>query len=41
MFRKILITNRGEIAVRDIRAAAWSGITTVAVVGAIRKPLHS
>ena len=31
MFKKILIANRGEIAVRIIRAAKELGIKTVAV----------
>ncbi|MCB0051447.1 MAG: hypothetical protein KDE24_18095, partial [Caldilinea sp.] len=31
MFRKILIANRGEIAVRIIRACQEMGIATVAV----------
>lgn len=31
MFKKILISNRGEIAIRVMRAAAELGITTVAI----------
>ncbi|MFA7462059.1 MAG: biotin carboxylase N-terminal domain-containing protein, partial [Anaerovoracaceae bacterium] len=31
MFRKILIANRGEVAVRIIRACKDMGISTVAV----------
>lgn len=30
-FRKLLIANRGEIAIRIARAAAESGLTTVAI----------
>ena len=40
-FKKLLIANRGEIAVRLIRAAADMGIATVAVHGADDTPsLH-
>lgn len=42
MFRKILIANRGEIAVRIIRAARELGIATVAVYStADREALHT
>lgn len=42
MFRKILIANRGEIAVRIIRAARELGIATVAIYStADREALHA
>lgn len=41
MFSKILIANRGEIAVRIIRACKEMGISTVAVYSeADREALH-
>ena len=41
MFSKILIANRGEIAVRIIRACKEMGILTVAVFSEVdREALH-
>ena len=41
MFRRILIANRGEIALRVIRSAREMGIESVAVYSDVDRPLRA